>query len=83
MGNVIFVIEIIVTIFLVLFIPFAIFKLLDIIYEKKYCKSKPVDKPIPGSSYEDWHNLPASEVLGDFSGMKRTTKEWHDKPLTF
>ena len=85
MADVIFIIEIIGIVFLTFFVPVAIGKISDLIYENK-CRKSIKNKPeeyIPGSSYEEWHNLPASEVIGDFSGMKHRTKEWGDKPLTF
>ena len=40
------------------------------------------NEPLP-KSYPSWHSLPASEIIGDFSGMKHGTKEWADKPLSF
>ena len=82
LSNIIFIIEIIIGALLVFFIPWAIVKLLDKIYERKHCKNKPEER-IPGSSYEEWHKLPASEVIGDFSDIKKSTKKWHNKPLTF
>lgn len=55
----------------------------DVICEKR--KNNKTKKPIEklDLNNQDWRKLPASEVFGGISAMKRTSKEWHDKPLTF
>ena len=67
-----------VMVIIVLIVCFTII-IQDIIREKR--RKNKTEKPV--SDNQDWRKLPASEVFGDISAMKKTSKEWHDKPLTF